>query len=180
MVIKNMPLFWAILDLSDLQYPVVLWLVSVAIGWSESITLAFRYSIATMNPIAVVTFFHETCRDIFKHLLRAESSNGGIFVLISAYFGTIETNGRGMLHLHCLVWLKRISSFFNLQRKVVDEDGFKIRLLSFLDQVIRCELIFVDINQVLLEVGPLASATNDASVFALQLKDNVNLVTSEV
>ncbi len=73
-----------------------------------------------------------------------------------------------------------MSSFFNLRKTIAGEDKFKTRLLSFLDQVIRYELIPVDINQVLPEIGPLALATNDASVFALQLNDDANLVASQV
>ena len=85
-----------------------------------------------------------------------------------------------MLHLHCLVWLKGMSSFFDLQRRHIDKDEFKTQLLSFLDQVIRCELTSVDTNQVLLEVGPPASAIDDASISALQLKDDTNLVAFQV
>ena len=51
-----------------------------------------------------------------------------------------------MLDLHYLVWLKEMSSFSDLHRKIVDEDEFKIQLLSFLDQVIKYELTVVDIN----------------------------------
>ncbi len=42
------------------------------------------------------------------------------------------------------------------------------------------ELTPVDTNQVLLEVGPLASAANDTSVFASQLNNDANLVASRV
>ncbi len=133
-----------------------------------------------MNSVAVATFLYETCKDIFNYLLRMESSNRGLFGPVSAYFGTVETNGRGMLHLHCLVWLKRMASFSDLCRKIADKDGFKIRLLSFLDQVIRYKLIPIDTNQISPEVGPSVLAIPDASVFASQLKDDANLVTSQV
>ncbi len=85
-----------------------------------------------------------------------------------------------MLHLYCLVWLKKMSSFSGLCRNIANEDECKIRLLSFLDQVIRCELTPMDTNQVLPKVGPSASAAPDASVFASQLKDNANLVAFRV
>ncbi len=135
-----------------------------------------------MNSVAVATFFHETCRGIFEYLLRARFSNGGLFGLVLTYFETVETNGQGMLHLHCLVWLKRMSSFSDLQRKIVDGDGFKARLLSFLNQVIRCELTPVDTDKVLLEVGPSAATIgkDKASSFTSWLKDDANLVASQV
>lgn len=71
-------------------------------------------------------------------------------------------------------------SFSDLHKRIVDEDRFKIQLLSFLDQVIRYELTSVDTNQVLPEIRPSISAIKDVSVFALQLKDDANLIISEV
>lgn len=103
MVTKGMPPFWITVNPSDLRCPIVLWLAGVAVSFSESTTSAFRYATATMNPVAVATFFHETCRGIFNQLLKAGSSEGGLFGPVSTYFGTVETNGRGMLHLNCLV-----------------------------------------------------------------------------
>ncbi len=135
-----------------------------------------------MNPVAVVTFFHKICRGIFDYLLRAGSSDGGLFGPVLTYFGTVETNGRGMLHLHCLVWLKGMSSFSDLRRKIVDKNGFKARLFSFLDQVIRCELTLVDIDKILPVIGPSAATAgeDEASSFTLRLKDNANLIASRV
>ncbi len=85
-----------------------------------------------------------------------------------------------MLHLHCLAWLKEMSRFSDLCKKIASEDEFKIQLLSFLDQVIKCELTPIDTNQVLTEVGPSTLPTNDASVFASQFNNNGNFVISQV
>ncbi len=75
-----------------------------------------------------------------------------------------------------------MSNFFDLRRKIVDEDEFKAWLFSFLDRVIRCELISVDTDKVLPEVGPSAATTGEdkAFFFALWLKDDANLVVSQV
>ncbi len=108
MVTKGMPSFWAIFYLSDLQCPIVLWLVGVDIGCFESTTSVFCYVASTINPVIVAIFFHKTYRKIFDHLLRARSSDDGLFGLVSTYFGIVVTNKRGILHLYCLVWLKRI------------------------------------------------------------------------
>ncbi len=51
-------------------------------------------------------FFETTCRGIFEYLLATGFKNGGLFDLISTYFGIVETNSQGILHLHCLVWLQ--------------------------------------------------------------------------
>lgn len=69
-----------------------------------------------------------------------------------------------------------MSCFSDLYKKIADKDKFKTWLLSFLDQIIKCESIPIDINQVLSEVGLLTLAANDTSVFVSQLNDNINLI----
>lgn len=123
-----------------------------------------------MNLVAVAIFFYKTCRDIFNYLLRQKSSNGGLFGPVSAYFKTVKINSRDMLHLYCLVFHKTMSSFSDLSKRIVDEDGFKIRLLSFLDQVISCEMTPVDTNQVLLKIELSTSTINNASVLPYNFK----------
>ena len=66
-------------------------------------TEAFAKMIARINLIAVACFFEATCCGIFEYLLAASSKNGGFFGPVSTYFGMVETNGRKILHLHCLI-----------------------------------------------------------------------------
>ncbi len=164
----------------DLQYPIILWLVRVAVSCCKNTALVFRYMTATMNFIVVTTFFHETCRGIFNYLLRVRSRDSSFFGHASVYFRTVETNGWSILYLHCLVWLKERSSFSDLCRNIADKDRFKTRLLLFLDQVIRCKLTPMDTNQVLPEVGSSTLAAKNASIFAFSFKDNANLIVSRV
>lgn len=71
----------------------------------NTFVVTFAKMTAIMNPIAVAHFFKTTYCSIFKHLLAAGSKDGSLFGPISIYFGTVKTNGRGILHLHCLVRL---------------------------------------------------------------------------
>lgn len=180
MITKSIPLFLATFNCSYLQSLIVLRLGDVTISCSESTTSAFHHSTITIYLVVVAIFFYETSRDIFNHRLRVESINGGSFGLVSAYFGTVKTNGRGILHLHCLIWLTKMFSLFDLPRIIIDENRFKTQLLLFLNQVIRHELTFIVTNWVLPKIKPLISATNDAFVIALHFEDNINLVASQV
>ena len=87
--------------------------------------MAFYYVIATMNLITIVIFFYKIYESIFNYLLIVKSSNSRFFGLISAYFGTIETNGQGILYPYYLVWYKEISSFSDLCKKIADKTRFK-------------------------------------------------------
>ena len=54
----------------------------------------------------------------------------------STYFGAVETNGCGMLHLHCLVWLAGNLDFFDLKRKMLDDPEFAGQMIEYLDSII--------------------------------------------
>lgn len=64
----------------------------------------FAKMIATMNPVAVTRFFVVTYRSTFEHLLATGSMNKGLLGPITTYFGIVERNGQGILHLHFLVY----------------------------------------------------------------------------
>lgn len=68
-VTKRMPSFWATFNLFDLWCSIVLWLAGVDFGFFESTTLAFCYTMAIMNLVAVATFFYKTYKRIFDYLL---------------------------------------------------------------------------------------------------------------
>lgn len=110
MVTRSMPFFLITFNLSDLQYFFRLLVAGIASLATEYTTLAFWYATATMNLVVVAKFFYETCTNIFDYLLIAGLTHGGLFSLVSIFFGMVETNSWGMLHLHCLVWLKGMSN----------------------------------------------------------------------
>ena len=64
------------------------------------------------DPYAAAKFFHYIIRIILQTLFGVEvtphqvKSKGGVLGPVSAYFGTVESQGRGSLHLHMLIWLK--------------------------------------------------------------------------
>ncbi len=108
MVANGMPVFWITINPADLRCPLVIRLAGVELELSSEIQSAFWRKTATINPVAVAKFFHIICDVIFMSLFGVGQTERGLLGPISNYFGTVETNGRGMLHLHCLVWLKGV------------------------------------------------------------------------
>jgi hypothetical protein len=100
---EGMPAFWLTINPSDLQNPLVLMLAGAPYS-TDMATSAIRKIIATSDPMAVARFFHTTCKAILDGLLGSKPGETGILSDISNYFGVVESNGRGMLHLHALVW----------------------------------------------------------------------------
>lgn len=64
MITDEMSLLWVTFDPSDLQCPIVFWLAGVSLPVSDAAALAFKTGPATINPVAIATFFDETCKAI--------------------------------------------------------------------------------------------------------------------
>jgi hypothetical protein len=70
-------------------------------------------------------FFSIKCTiGVLEALICPGEDKMGIFGEVSTYFGEVETNGGGMLHLHCLVWLAGNLDFFNLRKKMLEVPEF--------------------------------------------------------
>jgi hypothetical protein len=66
----------------------------------------FKIQVATENPAVVASFFAKIMESFFAVLVRPGDHRGGIFGHVETYFATTETNGRGMLHVHGLMFFK--------------------------------------------------------------------------
>ncbi|CEO59600.1 hypothetical protein PMG11_04272 [Penicillium brasilianum] len=138
LVREGMPAFWLTLNPSDLQNPLVLVLAGVQCSTERSANVAstIRQATATSDPAAVARFFHYTCKAVLDGLLGSKPNDIGILGDVSNYFGVVETNGRGMLHLHALVWLRGNLGFIELRNRILADGQFANRMISFLESVI--------------------------------------------
>ena len=81
-------------------------------SWPDGAT---RIRTATSNPAAVATYFHESVKLYLAAFLQFPLSDGkgnkgiraseGLFSFVESFAGTVETQLRGSLHLHMLMWL---------------------------------------------------------------------------
>ncbi|CAF5037428.1 unnamed protein product, partial [Rotaria sp. Silwood1] len=59
---------------------------------------------------------------------------GGVFGLAKAYFGTVESQGRGSLHLHLVIWLNHEYTPAQLKENIQNQD-FRENLLNYLEDI---------------------------------------------
>ena len=143
MVNNGMPVLWITVNPSDLKSVMVLTLAGVQMSDANvgsEIASCFRAATATINPVAVAQFFEATCAAVFDGLLHDGVSRTGFLGLVSTYFGTVKTNGRGMLHLHCLIWLKGFYHLAAFQRQLVSEPQYKRQMVEYLDHIVNCSI----------------------------------------
>jgi hypothetical protein len=98
----------------------------------EWITKEERARLVAEDPVAAAKFFHHLV-DIWLHKFLGvtdgkQENDPGVLGRVSGYFGTVETQGRGSLHLHILVWLhgsKNLEEMENAMQDPVFADDFK-------------------------------------------------------
>lgn len=134
----GMPAFWMTINPSDLRHPLVLRLAGVDYSGDDfpSASATIRKATAMANPVAVAQFFDRTCKGIFDGLLGSNTGRVGILGQVANQFGVVETNGRGMLHLHALVWLTGNLGFSTLRDRILRDDTFASRMIHYLESII--------------------------------------------
>ncbi|THG97984.1 hypothetical protein EW026_g4134 [Hermanssonia centrifuga] len=94
------------------------------------------------DPYAAAKFFHFTVKTILQTLAQVRAtkfqveSHPGVFGDISAYFGTVEAQGRGTLHLHILIWLKNTPTGDEL-KDLFKAEAFQTKVKNYIRANIR-------------------------------------------
>jgi len=108
----GIPAIWFTLNPNDIMNPVKLRMAAYrsrepeeAEAFLTSLDLAYkRARLAISDPISSAIFFHREISMFFEHYV--QTGKDSVFGRISQYFGAVETNERGALHVHGLLWLQ--------------------------------------------------------------------------
>lgn len=89
------------------------------------------------DPFAASKFFNFMIETILVRLFGVRTtafhvvSEKGVFGEVAAYFGAVESQGRGTLHFHCLLWLKHAPSADQMQ-EFLRSDGFCSQMQDYI------------------------------------------------
>ena len=124
---------------ADIHSPVALYFAGVDLDLDKLLpqkigTSYERAKIIASHPVATAKYFHCLIKSILKCLVL-----GGVLGPAKAYFGTVENQGRGSLHLHLLIWLNHNFTPAQLKAKIQDE-GFRQNLLRYLEDIVKEDL----------------------------------------
>lgn len=115
------PSLWISINPSDLHIPIAQIFAGEEINMDNFMATlgpdkAKRARNIADDPYAAAKFFHFMIKTILETLFQVKvtsaqvKSGMGVFGRVAAYFGTVESQSRGTLHLHLLVWLKHVPS----------------------------------------------------------------------
>lgn len=103
------------------------------------------------NPVAGARFFHFLVQLFIRHILRWADKDGraGVFGPTSAYYGTVEQQGRMTLHLHMLLWIAGSWSPQMIRDKLMSKDSeFAKELIAYLESCQHGAFLTGDMNEV--------------------------------
>jgi hypothetical protein len=173
---EGMPAFWLTINPSDLQNPLVLMLAG-ALYSTDTTTSAVCQIITTSDPVAVARFFHTTCKAILDGLLGSKPDERGILGDISNYFGVVESNGCGMLHLHVLVWARGNLDFLHLRDRTLTDGLFATRMIQYLESVVKQSIHCIDADKPetsISNTAPSATGPESDTEFLQKLSQDAN------
>lgn len=133
-----------------------------------------------MNPVAMSKFFDIIYKSVLLSLFVSQYHDSGLLGPVLIYFGIVETNSCDMLYLHCLVWLKRASHLLTLHVKIQENEEFHIRLLAFLEYIIKCLAKNDALSDILHHACPNTREANTTQDFTAQLKKDSKVVAKKV
>jgi hypothetical protein len=101
----------------------------------------FRVKQAANNPVALAEFFHVVVTSILSTLFGRDHSNKqGIFGTFQSYYGMVEAQNRGTLHIHLVLWIQGAPPPDVLYDKLSNDFQFQTSLFNYLDSTIKNDL----------------------------------------
>ncbi|CAF1023771.1 unnamed protein product, partial [Rotaria magnacalcarata] len=135
----GLPSLFVTINPADIHSPVALYFAGVDLDLDKILpeTLGTSYerakTIAT-HSVATAKSFNCLIKSILKSLVL-----GGVLGHTKAYFGTVQSQGRGSLHLHLLIWLNHDFTPTQLKQQIENED-FRQKLLKYLEDIVKEDL----------------------------------------
>ena len=135
----GLPSLFVTINPADIHSPVALYFAGVNLDIDKIMPEALgtsyeRAQIIATHPVATAKFFNCLIKNILKCLVL-----GGVLGPTKAYFGTVESQGRGSLHLHLLIWLNHQFTPTQL-RDQIQNDDFRAKLLEYLEDIVKEDL----------------------------------------
>jgi len=136
---QGLPSIFLTINPADIHSPVALYFAGVQLNLDkikdEQLMDTYRRAeIIASHPVATAKFFHLLISNILETMIM-----GGILGPIKAYFGTVESQGRGSLHLHLLIWLDHDMKPADMKEQIQDAT-FRKKLIAYLEDIIKEDL----------------------------------------
>jgi len=120
---------------ADNRHPIALYFADTKETFSpEILTDKQCYLLNSGNAVAGARFFHFMVQMFIKHVLGVDEDHPGLYGNTSAYYGTVEQQGRLTLHLHLLLWIAGCFTPQEIRDKIMDPNSdFQKKIVEYLE-----------------------------------------------
>ncbi|KAJ6436295.1 High-osmolarity-induced transcription protein 1 [Purpureocillium lavendulum] len=181
------PVIWITINPNDINNPVKMKLAIHRLHDYETAKdlladLRARYdgiALSTMDPVSSAIFFHREISLFFEKYVRA--GNQSVFGKVSHYYATVETNDRGSLHLHGLLWLHGNMELPSLVDDIADprEEEYRDRVVRYVDSVFH-ECLDEDAGKAIRQerkpIHPVEGMMNDTEALSAAFDAEANFI----
>ena len=135
---------------ADNKHPISLYYADIKETFTPEIYASDKASnLLSKNPVAGARFFHLIVELFIKHVLGVGETHPGLYGETSAYYGTVEQQGRLTLHLHLLLWIRGSLTPQEARDKIMDpESSFQKELVQYLESLCVGEFLTGTKNEV--------------------------------
>jgi hypothetical protein len=134
------PALFLTLNPSDLTHPLVGAFGGISPDIWRSMNNRERGQFVAKNPGAAARSFDEMMKSFIDIILGYGKAQGGLFGICEAYYGTVETQGRGTLHCHMLIWILGNPSPQVLRDRMATSPVFSSKMIAWIESIVSCEL----------------------------------------
>ena len=134
---KGAPSWFITFAPSDNFHPICLYFAGTNESYSPDVLGSDeRMHLIARNPVAGARFFHYMVQMFIKHVLGVGTNHSGLFGDTSAFYSTVEQQGRLTLHLHLMLWIANALSPQEIKSRLMDPSSeFQKSLIAYLESV---------------------------------------------
>jgi hypothetical protein len=140
---EGAPLWYITLSPADVKNPIALYYAGCDVTFKPCIRAPEeRYRLIANNPVACARFFNFMVEQFIKHVLGVGSNHSGLYGQTSAYYGTVEQQGRLTLHIHLLLWIRGSLTPDEIRDRLIDPTSdFQRQLVEYLESAHQGEFL---------------------------------------
>jgi len=130
------PMWYITLSPADNKHPLCLYFADNNKSFNVSLSRCDdeRFRLVANNPVAGARFFHFMVDMFIVHVLGFGKNRQGLYGDTSAFYGTVEQQGRLTLHLHMLIWIRRTLPPEEMRCRILDPlSDFRKHLVKYLE-----------------------------------------------
>ena len=147
---KGAPSWFITFSPADNKHPICLYYADKDIYFKPELRPSKeRDLLIASNPVAAARFFHFMVQMVIKHVLGVGAGHPGLYGDTSAYYGTVEQQGRLTLHMHMMLWINGALSPQVIRDRIMNSElEFQQSLVEYLERAHKGEFFSGNLDEV--------------------------------